>query len=57
MAQVDDEIADASDDETKKPGDNEDIGGDKLIVSKASKPGKGALQGKAKGKAKAKAKG
>jgi len=53
MAQVDDEIADASDDEKKKPGDDEDIGGDKLIVSKASK-GKGALQGKAKGKAKAK---
>lgn len=52
MAQVDDEIADASDDETKKPGDDEDIGGDKLIVSKAGKA-KGA-QGKAKSKAKAK---
>ncbi|KAL4067185.1 replication factor RFC1 C terminal domain-containing protein [Scleroderma yunnanense] len=47
---VDDEI---DDDETKKPDNDEDVGGDKLIVSKANK-GKGASQGKAKGKAKAK---
>ncbi|KAI6010360.1 replication factor RFC1 C terminal domain-containing protein [Pisolithus microcarpus] len=40
------ELADVSDEETKKPSEDQDIGGDKLIVSKSKK----ATRGKGKGK-------
>ncbi|KAI6112589.1 replication factor RFC1 C terminal domain-containing protein [Pisolithus sp. B1] len=44
--ELDDELADVSDEETKKPSEDQDIGGDRLIVSKSKK----ATRGKSKGK-------
>ncbi|KAI6041918.1 replication factor RFC1 C terminal domain-containing protein [Pisolithus marmoratus] len=44
--ELDDELADVSDEETKKPSEDQDIGGDKLIVSKSKKTARG--KGKAK---------
>ncbi|KAI6149861.1 replication factor RFC1 C terminal domain-containing protein [Pisolithus tinctorius] len=44
--EMDDEPADASDEETKKPSEDQDVGDDKLIVSKSKKASRG--KGKAK---------
>ncbi|KAG6332752.1 hypothetical protein ID866_6335 [Astraeus odoratus] len=44
-----DDFGEASDDETKKPSEDEDVGGDKLIMSK-SKKAKAPAQGKGKAK-------
>ncbi|KAI6117459.1 replication factor RFC1 C terminal domain-containing protein [Pisolithus croceorrhizus] len=44
--ELDDELADVSDEETKKSSEDQDIGSDKLIVSKSKK----AARGKGKGK-------